>query len=59
VSDRRFQRYVDALTDEEALTLHRIVCRRAAAIYEPMYRAKRDQNWRAGMAANQGPRFGS
>jgi hypothetical protein len=45
----RFQRYVDALSDEEALTLHRIVCRRAAAIYGPMYRDKQQANRKAAL----------
>jgi hypothetical protein len=43
----RFQRYVDALSDDDALALHRIVCRRAAAIYGPMHAAKREANYRA------------
>lgn len=50
----RFERYVAALSDVEALVLHRIVCRRAAAIYGPMYKDKRDANWKAGTQAAQG-----
>ena len=46
----RFQRYVDSLSDEDALTLHRIVCRRAARIYEPLTRSKREANFRTAMS---------
>jgi hypothetical protein len=49
----RFERYVAALSDEDALTLHRIACRRAASIYGPLYRQKRDANWKTGMQASQ------
>lgn len=41
---------VGRLSDEELLALHRIVCRRAAQIYEPMYRDKRLVNQRIGSA---------
>ena len=46
----RFQRYVDRLSDDEALALHRIVCRRAARIYAQRYKAVRDANFRTAMA---------
>jgi hypothetical protein len=42
---------LDDLSDEDFLRLHREVCRRAAALYEPMHREKRDANRRQGMAA--------
>jgi hypothetical protein len=43
---------LDAMTDRQLLDLHREVCRRASAIYAPMYREKQAANHRAGMAAS-------
>lgn len=38
---------LDELTDDELLAAHRIVCKRAAAIYGPMFQNKRDANYEA------------
>ena len=38
---------LDGLSDPEVLDLHREVCRRAAAIYKPLYQEKRDANYAA------------
>lgn len=47
----RLLRQIDKLDDKDVLRLHREVCRRAAYIYEPIHRAKREANWPTGMAA--------
>jgi hypothetical protein len=36
---------LDALSDDELLSFHREVCRRAARVYEPRYRAVREHNY--------------
>jgi hypothetical protein len=41
---------LDSLTEQELVSFHKEVCRRAARVYEPRYRAIRDQNFNAAMA---------
>ena len=43
----------DRLSDKDVLIFHREVCRRAAAIYEPLYREKREANWKIGQGLSR------
>jgi hypothetical protein len=41
---------LDALSDDDLVRFHREVCRRAAKVYEPRYRAIWELNFRQAMA---------
>ena len=45
----RLYEALDGLSDDDLLTFHREVCRRAALIYGPRYRTVRDANFRTAM----------